>query len=149
MIREERCLTLFSLAESSNMRSNGFFIGSIPSTNTCHHTQTRTLYLHETITNIRKVSDQMLTWLTEGCPVVFLFEVVSRPHREEKRLRRLLKLRGTAWFRFFKLLSVRADTCDGENVKVWRCSSSCFFNVLYYIYITWAYFFLEFAFIMF
>lgn len=113
------------------MRSNGFFTGSIPSTNTCNHTETRTLYLRGTTTNIRQVSDQMLAWLTEGCPVVFLFEGVSRPHREEKRLRRLLKLRGTGWFRFLMLLSVRADTCNGENVKVWRCSSACFFNVLY------------------
>lgn len=53
----------------------------------------------------------------EGCPVVFLFEVVSRPHREEKRLRRLLKVRGMAWFRFLMLLSVRADTCDDDNYR--------------------------------
>ena len=58
-----------------------------------------------------------VTWLMEGCPVVFLFEVVSRPHREEKRLRRLLKVRGMAWFRFLMLLSVRADTCHDDNYR--------------------------------
>lgn len=56
-----------------------------------------------------------LAWLIEGCPVVFLLEAVSRPHREEKRLRRLLKVRGTAWLRFLMLLSVRADTWGGKN----------------------------------
>lgn len=51
------------------------------------------------------------TWLIEGCPLVFLFEVVSSPQREENRLRRLLKVRGMAWFLLLMLLSVRADTC--------------------------------------
>ena len=58
---------------------------------------------------------QKLAWLIEGCPVVFLLEVVSRPQREENRLRRLLKVRGMAWFRFLMLLSVRADTWVGEK----------------------------------
>lgn len=53
----------------------------------------------------------------DGCPLLFLLETVSRPHREEKRLRRLLKVRGTAWLRFFMLLSVRADTCDGAETR--------------------------------
>lgn len=48
----------------------------------------------------------------DGCPLVFLLEVVSSPQRDEKRLRRLLKVRGMAWFRLLMVLSVRADTCD-------------------------------------
>lgn len=59
----------------------------------------------------------MNTWLMEGCPLVFLLEVVSSPQREEKRLRRLLKVRGMAWFRLLMLFSVRADTCDSDNDK--------------------------------
>lgn len=51
----------------------------------------------------------------DGCPLFFLLEVVSSPQRDEKRLLRLLKVRGMAWFRFLMVLSVRADTCDRGN----------------------------------
>lgn len=76
------------------------------------HTHKRT---HTRTTIVKGQRSRKLAWLIEGCPVVFLLEVVSRPHREEKRLRRLLKVRGMAWFRFLILLSVRADTWVGEN----------------------------------
>lgn len=66
---------------------------------------------------IRILQFYLCTWLIEGCPMVFLLEVVSSPQREEKRLRRLLKVRGMAWFRFLMLLSVRADTCDGKKIQ--------------------------------
>lgn len=49
-----------------------------------------------------------------GCPFVFLLDTVSRPQSEEKRLRRLLKVRGGAWFFLLVELSVRADTCDRD-----------------------------------
>lgn len=76
----------------------------------------------------------METWLIEGCPVVFLFEAVSSPHREEKRLRRLLKVRGTAWLRFLMLLSVRADTCDGENHRWYESNGLGGQKLNYYVY---------------
>ena len=47
--------------------------------------------------------------------MVFLLEVVSRPQREEKRLRRLLEGRGMAWLRLLTTLSVRAATCVRER----------------------------------
>lgn len=49
-------LTDFSLAESSNMRSNGFLTGSIPSTNTCNHTETSALQLHQVTSHTEQLS---------------------------------------------------------------------------------------------
>lgn len=129
--KDFRALTDFSLAESSDIRSNGFLAGAIPSTNTCSQTENgSTLQMHPNISRLWHLQLEgtqsnacshgrvaMETWLIEGCPVVFLFEVVSRPQREEKRLRRLLKVRGMAWFRFLMLLSVRADTCQSDNYR--------------------------------
>lgn len=120
-------LTDFSLAESSNMCSSGFFAGSLPSTNTCSSTHART-HTHRTEscqscewrrTRWDQTDERRChrTWLMDGCPLLFLLETVSRPHREEKRLRRLLKVRGAAWLRFLMLLSVRADTCDGGETR--------------------------------
>lgn len=45
-----------------------------------------------------------------GLLLLFFFEVVSRPHSEEKRLLRLLEERDRAWVRLRTPLSVRAAT---------------------------------------
>lgn len=66
----------------------------------------------------------------DGCPLVFLLEVVSSPQREEKRLRRLLKVRGMAWFRLLMLLSVRADTCDSNNYKKYDSEEQSIWTVI-------------------
>lgn len=50
------------------------------------------------------------TWLMLGLLLLFFFEVVSRPHSEEKRLLRLLEERVKAWVRLRTPLSVRAAT---------------------------------------
>lgn len=76
----------------------------------------------------------METWLIEGCPVVFLFDVVSSPQREEKRLRRLLKVRGMAWFRLLMLLSVRADTCDRDNYRKHESNGKGIWNLIIELY---------------
>lgn len=50
-----------------------------------------------------------------GLPLVFFFEVVSRPHREEKRLFRLLEERDRAWVRLRIPPSVLAATCATQT----------------------------------
>ena len=48
-----------------------------------------------------------------GWALVFFLEVVSRPHREEKRLLRLLVERDAAWARLRTPHSLRAATWGG------------------------------------
>ncbi len=50
-----------------------------------------------------------------GLPLVFFFEVVSRPHREENRLFRLLEERDKPWVRLRVPPSVLAATCPTQT----------------------------------
>ncbi len=51
-----------------------------------------------------------------GLPLVFFFEVVSRPHREENRLFRLLEERDRAWVCLRIPPSVLAATCPTQTI---------------------------------
>lgn len=57
------------------------------------------------------------TWLTVGWALVFFFEVVSRPQREENRLLRLLQERDMACARRLTPASVRAATCKNTRAS--------------------------------
>ena len=56
------------------------------------------------------------TWLMLGWALVFFFEVVSRPHREENLLLRLLQERDMACVLRLTPFSVRAATCKQHEV---------------------------------